>query len=141
MFMVRRTRIRRVLAALFVVNRLLPQLQTLFACELLDSQPHTVCCCAVPASDGCQMGGGCKVHDGVRSSEDCCQVLVDKLSDVVAAGAVAPGAQAGLLDQLPLTLPRPDVTFEFGADITRRQPTIAPSYRNGDDTYLITNRL
>lgn len=142
MFLVRRTSARRVLAALFLLNGLLPQLQTLFACELMDSEPRTVCCCFDPLTDGCQMGGGCKIHDGVRGSEDCCQVLIGKLSDVAAAGAVVPGAQAGMLDPLQLpTLPLPHVAVELGASITTGQPIIAPSYRNANNTYLITKRL
>ncbi|MGH8614919.1 MAG: hypothetical protein ACREYF_23565 [Gammaproteobacteria bacterium] len=142
MFLVRSTRVRRVLAVLFLLNGLLPQLQTLFACALMDSQPRTVCCCADPLTDGCQMGGGCTVHDSVRGSEDCCQVLIGKLSDVAAAGAVAPCAQAGILDPLPLpTLPLPNVAVELAASTITRQHSIAPSYRSANNTYLITNRL
>lgn len=142
MFLVRSTSARRVLGALFLLNGLLPQLQTLFACELMDSQPRTVCCCADPLTDGCQMGGGCKIHGGVRGSEDCCQILIGKLSDVAAAGAVAPGAQAGILDplQLPILL-LPNVAVELRASVTTRQHIVAPSYRNANNTYLITNRL
>ncbi|MGH8472033.1 MAG: hypothetical protein ACREVJ_06195, partial [Gammaproteobacteria bacterium] len=57
-------------------------------------------------------------------------------------GAIAPGAQAGMLDppQLP-TLPLPNVAVELAASITTRQHSIAPSYRNANNTYLITNRL
>jgi len=108
----------------------------------MESQPRTVCCCADPVSDGCQMGGGCKVQEGARSSKDCCQVLIDKLSDVVAAGTVAPGAQVGMLDPLQLpTLPLPGAAAELRASITARQPVIALSYRDATNTYLITNRL
>ncbi|MGH8657493.1 MAG: hypothetical protein ACREV4_03145 [Gammaproteobacteria bacterium] len=140
MSLVRSTTARRLFAALFLLNGLLSQLQTLFACELLEGRPRTVCCCADPVSDGCQMGGGCKVHDGVPSSEDCCQVFIGERSD--AARAVAPGAQAGMLDPLQLpTFSLPSATVELGASITTRQPSIAPSYRKANNTYLITNRL
>lgn len=142
MSLVRSTTARRVFAALFLLNGLLAPLQILFACELMESQPRSVCCCAAPVSDGCQMGGGCKVHDGVRSSDDCCQVLIDKPSDVTAAGPVAPGAQAGTLDPLQLpAVPLPNAAAELEARITTRQPVIALSYRNANNTYLITNRL
>lgn len=142
MSLVRSTTVRRVLAVFFLLNGLLSQVHILFACELMESQPRTVCCCADPVSDGCQMGGGCKGHDGVRSSEDCCQVLIDKVSDVAAAGTVAPGAQAGMLDPLQLpTLPLPSVSAALRASPTTRQPIGAPSYRNGNNTYLVTNRL
>lgn len=139
---VRSTTVRRVFAVLFLLNGLLSPLQILFACELMVSQPRTVCCCADPGHDGCPMGGGCKVHDGVPSSEDCCQVLIDNLSDVAASGTVAPGAQAGMLDPLQLpTLPLPRAAAELRASITARQPIVAPSYRKANNTYLITNRL
>ncbi|MGH8659003.1 MAG: hypothetical protein ACREV4_11165 [Gammaproteobacteria bacterium] len=93
----------------------------------MDSQPRTVCGCADPLTDGCQMGGGCKTHDGVRGSEDCCQVLIGKLSDVAAAGAVAPGAQAAILDPLQLpTLLLPNAAVELEASITRVKVSAVP---------------
>lgn len=140
----RSTLIRRVVAVLFLLTGLVSQMQMVFACELMDGPPRTVCCCGDPITDGCEMGGGCKIHDGVRTNADCCDVSIDRVSDVSAAGAVSPGSKISLLDAPqppPFGLSSPVPETVPVANVATLAPTIPSWYSSGTHTYLVTNRL
>ncbi len=136
--------LRRTIATVFLLTGFFAQVQTVFACEILDGTPRSVCCCGEQMADGCAMGGGCAMPTQSPST-DCCEVSVEKPASLSATGPVTQSHTVMLLDapQPPLAvLPTPFTPIDPSLDIR------SILYRNtslvwlaGTQTYLVTSRL
>jgi hypothetical protein len=140
----RNTGLRQLIAIAFLISGLLVQVQTLYACQLMDDGPKSTCCCGVHMKDGCAMGGGCDSGPGAMAM-DCCDVTVEvELQDV----AVAQTTAAKLITQLDAPRPPPAVAIstEFNFALPDNSTLLEPrvdrlSWSSGTHTYLMTSRL
>lgn len=139
--------LRQSLWLIVLLGSLFTQTQTLFACELMGSEPTTKCCCDEDVSNGCPMGGGCESPDNSMPT-GCCNVSTDisvGLSDVAVADTHhkklilaldAPQPPPALILATDLTILLSDASDKF---IIERLSFSIPS--PGTRTYLVTNRF
>ena len=137
--------LRRLFALVFLLSGLSVQTQTLYACNLMDGDPQTTCCCDEHLGDGCPMGGGCHTQHGGMST-GCCDITVEvDMQDA----ALASTTEAQLVTQLNAPQPPPalltttEITLALsgasaGTGIEYHPP---PFWSVGTRTYLATQRL
>ncbi|MEE9158451.1 MAG: hypothetical protein V3U60_08710, partial [Gammaproteobacteria bacterium] len=143
MNILRHKRLRRLIAALFLLTGLVSQTQTLFACDLMDGKTQTVCCCGDEHLDGCTMGGSCTTHNG-SSSGGCCDVAFENMPNVAAASPVSLDSPFNLFKASQSTsVVLPDTIARIAAVAGRARFSAAASSFNfgGTQTYLLTSRL
>jgi hypothetical protein len=140
----RKPSLRRLIAGLFLISGLSVQVQTLFACNLMDDGPKTTCCCGEHMADGCAMGGGCGSAPGSMAT-GCCDVGVElELQDI----AVVKTTAAKLITQLDAPQPPPAILITTEFNITQPDNPVVPnhhvyrpSWPSGTRTYLVTGRF
>lgn len=140
----RNTSLRRIVALLFLISGLSVQVQTLFACQLMDDGPKTTCCCDEHKDGGCAMGGGCDSTPGSMAT-DCCDVTVDvDMQDMTVAATTA----AKLITHLDAPQPPPAAPVSTELKLTLPNHPVHPhphdyslSGSPGTQTYLVTNRF
>jgi len=140
--------LRKSLWLIVLLGSLFTQTQTLFACELMDGEPSTKCCCDEDMSKGCPMGGGCETPDNSMPA-GCCDISAD-ISVGLADVAVA--ADAHHIKQiLPLDAPQPPPALPVASDLSRlfsdhsgtfvTDDVSLSVHSPGTHTYLVTNRF
>jgi len=65
----RHTSLRRLVATVFLIAGLLVQVQTLYACSLMDEVQSTECCCGEQMEKGCEVGGSCLSTDASKATD------------------------------------------------------------------------
>lgn len=132
----------RLLVFIFLLIGLNFQGRLVFACELMDGAPQSVCCCGDRMMDGCALGGGCDIHSATRPVA-CCEISLEE----PAAYSAAPAAQnhAVALLEAPQPPPLLPPLFIYGdpgeGSLSSSIPLAMPFWLAGADTYLLTLRL
>lgn len=140
----RSARPQRIVALLFLLTGLLSQVQVVFACDLMGGRPGAVCCCSDDMSEGCDMGGGCPLTEGMPTDAGCCDVSVGTLSEISMGAANFAAAQVTQLEA-----PRPPPASAYGAIVPLAVPRIrllstpprTPAPSRSAAVYLVTNRI
>jgi len=134
--------VRRLVATAFLLTGFIAPLQAVYACELMNGPPSTVCCCSADMADGCTTGGGCATP--TAGTPNCCDIAQDAPPGL---NAVSPApAHAAVMPQVPEPVPAllPYPSFALKPS-QPAHPTIprggAPIWVAGTDTYLDTLRL
>jgi len=137
---------RRLVVASILFLALFTQYQVLFACEKMDSQVSTICCCDEPGgmSKGCAQGGGCLDEAGpVTNATDCCEVSYAPVTNATTTTPSASTQQVVLLDA-PQPPPIP-ASFLLQINSTSKLTDsfiTAKSYlATSSLTYMLTNRF
>ncbi len=135
---------RSALALLFFLLAMLSQVRVLFACEFQPGEETTVCCCSGDMSAGCDMGGGCILHEDSNRIQGCCSITIDSVSDTTVAAPSSAAAQVSALEA-PQPPPTPAAPVRPGDLIlpTFVVPSDHPPSPLGDAraVYLVTHRL
>ena len=131
--------VQRTMVVLFLLISLLMQTQVVFACEMMEGQSSTVCCCDDAMSAGCPMDESLQ-----KTDEGCCEITVEVLSD---AAMEAPGSAAVQVTLLDGPQPPPLLADGAIAIITARpSPVFSLRFRtlpvfDGVVLYRLTRRI
>jgi len=143
----RSTILRRLFAVCFAVTSMTGQVQTLFACDLMDAPATTKCCCGEVMNTSCKMGGGCD-HPADGPASGCCTVMQDIDTSIpdVTLSSITFIQQVDLLsssDPPPPLLPSPGITTALSVNpaIANYRTYLSDTGQNAGNTYLITRRL
>jgi hypothetical protein len=141
----RNINLQRLFSTLVLFAALFSQIQTLYACDSMESKPKMVCCCGDHDSAICPMADNCGVHE-LSDDNACCELSYDILNDTGMMNSVA------TVDYLTLLLdgpqPPPIVDFQkYSATplpISSRILLASPeplAFNLDNPTYLLTRRL
>jgi len=141
----RNINLQRIFSTLVLLAALFSQIQTLYACDSMESKPKMVCCCGDHDSAICPMADNCSVHE-LSDNNACCELSYDILNDAGMMNSVA------TVDYLTLLLdgPQPPPIVDFQKispallPISSRVLLAAPeplAFNLDNPTYLLTRRL
>ncbi len=145
MNVLRNIKLQRIFSTLVLFAALFSQIQTLYACDSMESKPKMICCCGDHDSAICPMDDNCGVHEQ-SDNNACCELSYDILNDAGMMNSVA------TVDYLTLFLdgsqPPPIVDFQkYSATplpISSRILLVSPeplAFNLDNPTYLLTRRL
>jgi len=141
----RNINLQRIFSTLVLFAALFSQIQTLYACDSMESKPKMVCCCGEHDSAICPMADNCGVHE-LLDDNACCELSYDILNDAGMMNSVV------TVDYLTLLLdgpqPPPIVDFQkysaIPLPISSRILLASPeplAFNHHNPTYLLTRRL
>ncbi len=141
----RNLNLQRTLSVFILFTALFSQIQTLYACDLMDGKPKHVCCCEENASASCPMADSCAMNENGMKNQ-CCEVSYETLTD---AGMMN---SASTVDFLTLLLdgPQPPPAIEFQPFSPSSLPTLSQhslprdeplALHPGRQIYFLTRRL
>ncbi|OQK18292.1 hypothetical protein AU255_10835 [Methyloprofundus sedimenti] len=141
----RNINLQRIFSTLVLLAALFSQIQTLYACDSMESKPKMVCCCGEHDSAICLMADNCGMHEQMAETA-CCELSYDILND---AGMMS---SASTVDYLTLLLdgPQPPPIIDFQkfspAPLPISSPFLLaalepPAFNRDNPIYLLTRRL
>ncbi|MFV1996435.1 MAG: hypothetical protein ACC641_00355 [Acidiferrobacterales bacterium] len=141
----RRHKTRRLTGYALLLIALFLQVQTAFACNLMEGKVQAICCCDTQMEKGCSSGGGCESNASVAQG-DCCQIVV---STPTAESATSAMVAKAILDRSDI--PQPDSSHASLPMIPGTPPSTRPviaaigsnptPWLAGKNTYLVTLRI
>ncbi len=141
----RNINLQRIFSTLILFAALFSQIQTLYACDSIESKPKMVCCCGDHDAAICPMANNCAMHEQTVKTA-CCELSYDILNDAGMMNSVA------TVDYLTLLLdgPQPPPTIDFQQISSSSLPIASPllqaapessTFNRNNPTYLLTRRL
>ena len=139
----RLNRIHRSVSTIVLLFGLFIQLQTVFACDLIEDQVGAICCCEAQMAKGCSSGGGCE-GNGSNSATDCCQTSLSvETVDVVADASRE--VITRFLDPVQTTALIAPLLIKLDSSPTTTVSMVKPNHdahwQFGTGTYLATLRI
>ena len=141
----RNINLQRLFSTLVLFAALFSQIQTLYACDSMESKPKMVCCCGDHDSAICPMADNCGMHEQMAKTA-CCELSYDILNNTGMMNSVA------TVDCLTLLLdgPQPPPIVDFQKLSPTHLPISSPlllaeselpAFNHNNPTYLLTRRL